>query len=109
MGAQAGHEAHRGSAIDARLQTAVSSFDVYSTISVHRFEHLIVPRFCWLLLRLHESLKSMYGLPVSTCASRIANQSFWLGIVFMPRPSRSYLRRCRILTWRACKRMLVLS
>ena len=29
--------------IDARLQTATSSGDVYSTISVHRFEDLIVP------------------------------------------------------------------
>ena len=37
----------RGSAIDARLQTATSSGDVYSMISVHRFEQRIVPRFCW--------------------------------------------------------------
>uniref|UniRef100_A0A2M4B5G7 Putative secreted protein n=1 Tax=Anopheles triannulatus TaxID=58253 RepID=A0A2M4B5G7_9DIPT len=43
-------------AIEARLQTAISSFEEYSTISVHRFEHLIVPTFCWLLLRLHASL-----------------------------------------------------
>ena len=49
----------RGSAIDARLQPAVSSGAVYSTISVHRLEHLMVPRFCWLLLRLQWSLYSM--------------------------------------------------
>lgn len=35
----------------------------------------MVPRFCWLLLELHESLYSMKGFPVSTCASIIANQS----------------------------------
>ena len=99
----------RGSAMEARLQTAVSSAEVYSTISygfffsflfffdvffrkkksgkkrgkkekkgeeekpnepknsqispsspsqltVHRLEHLIVPRFCWLLLALQASL-----------------------------------------------------
>ena len=51
---------------EARLHTATSSGAVYSTISVHRFELLIVPRFCWLLLRLQASLKSMYGVPVST-------------------------------------------
>ena len=33
----------RGSAIDARLHTAVSSGLVYSRISVHRLLHLIVP------------------------------------------------------------------
>lgn len=27
----------------------------------------MVPRFCWLDLRLQESLYSMKGLPVSTC------------------------------------------
>ena len=45
--------------MDARLHTAVSSGDVYSMISVHRLEHLMVPRFCWLDLRLHVSLYSM--------------------------------------------------
>ena len=57
---------HLGRAIDARLQTADSSELVYSTISVHRLLHLMVPRFCWLDLRLQLSLYSMYGLPVST-------------------------------------------
>lgn len=33
----------RGSAMDARLHTAVSSGLVYSTISVHRLLHLMVP------------------------------------------------------------------
>jgi hypothetical protein len=32
--------------MEARLHTAVSSGLVYSTISVHRLEHLMVPRFC---------------------------------------------------------------
>ena len=58
----------RGRAREARLQTAVSSGEVNSMISVHRLLHLMVPRFCWLDLRLHVSLYSMYGLPVSTCA-----------------------------------------
>ena len=34
---------------------------------VHRLLLLMVPRFCWLLLRLALSLYSMKGLPVSTC------------------------------------------
>lgn len=37
-----------GSARDARLQTAVSSGEEYSMISVQRLEDLMVPRFCWL-------------------------------------------------------------
>ena len=37
-----------GKARDARLQTAVSSGEEYSMISVHRFDDLIVPRFFWL-------------------------------------------------------------
>ena len=37
-----------GSAIDARLQTAISSLEVYSIISVHKFEDLMVPKFFWL-------------------------------------------------------------
>jgi hypothetical protein len=56
----------RGSAIDARLHTAVSSGLVNSMISVQRLDDLIVPRFCWFDFRFAESLKSMYGLPVST-------------------------------------------
>ena len=42
--------------MDARLQTATSSGDVYSTISVHRFELLIVPRCFWFDLPLQASL-----------------------------------------------------
>lgn len=33
---------------------------------VHRLDDLMVPRFCWLDLRLAWSLYSMKGLPVST-------------------------------------------
>ena len=85
-------DANLGSAIDAKLHTAVSSGEVYSTISVHRLLHLMVPRFCWLDFELQLSLNSMYGLPVSICASRMAYQSFWAGIVLMARPSLSYLQ-----------------
>ena len=61
--------------MEARLQTATSSGEEYSRISVQRFEHLITPRFFWLLLRFAASLYRMYGIPFSTCASRIANHS----------------------------------
>jgi len=37
------------------LQTAVSSGEVNSMISVQRLEDLMVPRFCWLDLALHAS------------------------------------------------------
>ncbi len=46
---------NRGSAKEAKLQTAVSSGLVNSTISVQRFEDFIVPKFCWLLFLLHAS------------------------------------------------------
>lgn len=36
---------HLGRAIDAKLQTATSPGEVYSIISVHKLELLIVPRF----------------------------------------------------------------
>ena len=42
--------------IEAKLQTATSSGDVYSTISVQRLLDLIVPRCFWLLLPLQASL-----------------------------------------------------
>ncbi len=45
----------RGRAMEARLHTAVSSGLENSTISVHKLEDLIVPRFCWLLFLLHAS------------------------------------------------------
>ncbi len=48
----------RGSASEARLHTATSFGSVYSMISVQRLELLMVPRFCWLDLRLAESLYS---------------------------------------------------
>ena len=80
----------RGSASDARLHTATSSGEVYSTISVQRFEQRIVPKFCWLDLRLAESLYRMYGVPVSICESRIWNHSCCAGILVRARPSASY-------------------
>ena len=42
--------------MDAKLQTATSSGDVYSTISVQRLLDLIVPRCFWLLFPLQASL-----------------------------------------------------
>ena len=39
------NEATFGKPIEAKLQTATSSFEEYSTISVHKFDDLIVPRF----------------------------------------------------------------
>ena len=53
-------------------RTAVSSGEVNPRISVHRLEQRMVPRFCWLDLRLQASLYSMYGLPVSTCGDTAA-------------------------------------
>ena len=80
----------RGSATDARLHTATSSGEVNSTISVHRLEQRMVPRFCWLDLRLAESLYSMYGVPVSICESRMANHSCCAFTLLRARPSLSY-------------------
>ena len=42
--------------MEAKLQTAVSSFSEYSTISAHRLEDLITPIFFWLDLVLTASL-----------------------------------------------------
>ena len=42
--------------MDARLQTATSSGDVYSTISVQRLLDLMVPRCFWFDLPLQASL-----------------------------------------------------
>ena len=42
--------------IEAKLQTATSSGDVYSTISVQRLLDLIVPRCFWFDLPLQASL-----------------------------------------------------
>ncbi|RMZ97083.1 hypothetical protein BpHYR1_023803 [Brachionus plicatilis] len=77
--------------MEAKLHTAISSLLVYSIISVHKFEHLMVPRFCWLLFLFAESLYSMYGVPVSICDSIMADQSFWALTVSRPLFSRSYL------------------
>src|SRR5580698_2758111 len=60
-------------------------------ISVHRFELLMVPKFCWFDLPLAASLYNRYGVPVSTCASSMANQSSCAFTVLRARPSFSYL------------------
>src|ERR1700744_5665791 len=79
-----------GKASEARLQTATSSAEVYSIISVHRFELLMVPKFCWFDLPLAVSLYSRYGVPVSTCASSTANHKSCAFTVLRARPSLSY-------------------
>ena len=79
-----------GRAKEARLQTAISSGAVYSIISVHRLEDLIVPRFCWLDLAFAASLYNIYGVPVSIWDSKILNQRSCAFIVFLPFPSFSY-------------------
>jgi len=68
-----------------------SSLSQYSMISVHRLLQAIVPKFCWLLLRLHESLYSMYGVPVSICEPMMWSHSFLAATTRRPRPSLSYL------------------
>ena len=60
---------------EASVHTAVSSGDVYSTISQHKLEPRIVPKFCWLDLRLQWSLYIIYGVPVSIWASSMANHT----------------------------------
>src|SRR3954469_10244034 len=79
-----------GKAKEARLQTATSLSDVYSIISVHRLELLIVPKFCWFDLPLAASLYNKYGVPVSTCASSTANHKSCAFTVLRARPSLSY-------------------
>ena len=54
-----------GSEIEAKLQTATSSGEVNYTIYVQRLLDLMVPKCFWLDFLLQESLKSMYGVPVS--------------------------------------------
>jgi hypothetical protein len=66
----------RGKAIDARLQTAVSVGLVYSIISVHKFEDLIVPKFCWLLFLLHVSCGTTRAFGMNTWNLTIASSIF---------------------------------
>ena len=79
-----------GSAMDAKLQTATSSLDVYSIISVHKFDERMVPKFFWFDLRFAASLYSMYGVPVSICDSKIFSQSSRALMVLRPLFSDSY-------------------
>jgi hypothetical protein len=48
-----------GREIEAKLQTATSSLEVNSIISVQRLLDLMVPKCCWLDFLLQWSLKSM--------------------------------------------------
>merc|ERR1719220_1402909 len=65
-------------------------------ISVHKFEQWIVPRFCWLDLRLAWSLYNMYGVPVSIWLSRMRNHNCCAFTVL--RPFCSLSRRKYILS-----------
>jgi hypothetical protein len=67
----------RGKAIDARLQTAVSVGLVYSIISVHKFEDLIVPRFCWLLFLLHVSCRQSIYIETNSWSLIINSGKLW--------------------------------
>ena len=49
-----------GRAIEAKLQTATSSGEVYSIISVQRLEERMVPKFFWLLFLLAASSPSRH-------------------------------------------------
>ena len=62
--------------MEAKLQTATSSGAEYSTISQHKLEDLIIPKFFWLDLLLHESLYNINGVPVSVWAPKIAYHNF---------------------------------
>ena len=62
---------------DPRLQTAISSWFVFSVISVHRFEEWTTPVCCCGDLRLQTSLKVIHGCPVSkTMESIFFHSSF---------------------------------
>ncbi|MDI3349833.1 hypothetical protein DCBHLPFO_00647 [Mycoplasmopsis arginini] len=45
-----------GKAIEAKLQTACSVGELYSIISVHKLDDLIVPKFFWFDLEFAASL-----------------------------------------------------
>lgn len=94
---QIGYKLHKNPNCSRQSASSISTFtsfsSLYSMISVHKLLDAIVPRFCWLLLRLQESLYSMYGVPVSIWAVIIASHNFRAGIVFLPRPSFSYLQK----------------
>ena len=73
------------------MHTATSSGEVYSMISVHKFELFIVPKFFWLLFELHASLYNIYGNPVDIYASTISYHNYLAFIVTLPIFSFSYL------------------
>src|SRR3989344_7849052 len=80
-----------GRLTDPRLQTAVSSGDVFSVISVQRLELWITPQWSCGDLILHASLKVIQGWPVSKSMLSILRQSFLADTSFHLRilPSRA--------------------
>ena len=65
---------------EPRLQTAISSAEVFSVISVQRLEEWITPACCWGDLRLHASLNVIQGCPVSNNIVSIFLHSSFAGI-----------------------------
>ena len=78
-----------GNEMDAKLHTAISSFEVNSIISVHKFDDLIVPKFFWFDFLLAASLYKIYGVPVSICDSKILFHNSRAGTTLRALPSRS--------------------
>ncbi len=95
----------RGSAMEAKLHTAISSGAVYSMISVHRFDERMVPKFFWFDFPLQASLYSMYGLPVSICASNMAFHRSRACMVLRPLFSFSYFvyKASNSFPWQSAK------
>src|SRR5437879_12037415 len=65
---------------EPRLHTAISSREVLSVISVHRFELCTTPACCCGLLRLQGSLNVIHGCPVSNSIDSILRHSWTEGI-----------------------------
>ncbi|MCY1302096.1 hypothetical protein D9M70_517390 [compost metagenome] len=74
---------------EPRLQTAVSSSDVFSVISVQRLEPWITPTWSCGLRRLHSSFQVIHGLPVSNRNWIILRHTSSTGFWKRNLPSRS--------------------
>jgi hypothetical protein len=80
---------------EPRLHTATSSLEVFSVISVHRFDECTTPTCCCGERTLQESLKVIHGWPVSNSIDSILRHRSWartrLNSVISPvRVSSSY-------------------
>ena len=77
---QAGRQRHRREVAHGDLVDGQ-----YCTIPVHRLDERMVPRWRWLLFRLHAP-RTACRAPVSICASRMANHSSCARRVVVARP-----------------------